>query len=144
NSRCIRRTEMKPMQPIIGMLLGEFLYCLRSGLDQLAWQLALPASRKNSERDVYFPIIADVSNPDRLKSFQDRLRLFPDEVAKEIDAVQPYKGSGSTQDHPLWQLHQLCNFDKHRVIPINSRGLKIFAPRNPAVLIQHLDDDDAV
>ncbi len=102
------------------------------------------AIRKNSERDVYFPIVADVSNPDRLKSFQDRLRLFPDEVAKEIDAVQPYKGSGSPQDHPLWQLHQLCNFDKHRVIPINSRGLGIFVPHNPAVFIQHLDDEDAV
>ncbi|HEY6349262.1 MAG TPA: hypothetical protein VI636_07625 [Candidatus Angelobacter sp.] len=144
NSRYIRRTELKPMSTIIGMLLGEFLYSLRSGLDQLAWQLALPTSRQNSERDVYFPIVADVSNPNRLRTHQDRLKLFPDEVAREIDAVQPYKGGSSAQDHPLWYLHLLCNFDKHRVIPINSRGVDIFVPHNPAVLIQHFNDEDAV
>src|SRR5580692_4469916 len=54
NSRCIRRTEFHGFTPELGMELGEFLYCLRSGLDQLAWHLAKPESRANSPKDICF------------------------------------------------------------------------------------------
>lgn len=142
--RYIRRTEWKGFPPILGMLLGEFLYCLRSGLDQLAWQLALPNSRKNHAKEISFPIVEAVTNSKQQKNWVSIVRHFPSEVAKEIEGLQPYRATGSPQDHPLWQLNKLCNIDKHCIIPINSRTLEIFVPHSPAVLVQHFDNEDAI
>ncbi len=53
--RHTRRTEMKGNDPVMAMLLGEFLYCLRSGLDQMAWQLSTPDARQNKPTDTCRP-----------------------------------------------------------------------------------------
>ncbi len=66
------------------MLLGEFLYCLRSGLDQAAWQLALPAAKRDFPRDIYFPIVEK-----RGKGLNTVLGYFSNAVAKEIELLQP-------------------------------------------------------
>src|ERR1700674_2837650 len=62
NSRCIKRIQLKGLNPLMGMLLGEFLYNLRSGLDQLAWQIATPAARKDFPTVLCFPIFERVCN----------------------------------------------------------------------------------
>ena len=140
--RHIKRIENKPFEPILGMELGEFLYCLRSGLDQMAWQMAKPIARRNSPRGIYFPIYEDL-NGDRKRNYAKALSLFPDDVAKEIDALQPHKEPSLTQDHPLVQLNKLCNLDKHMLIPIHSRGFNIFYPEVPGVKVDHFDYEDA-
>jgi hypothetical protein len=143
NGRSICRTQWKSMPPIIGMLLGEFLYCLRSGLDQLAWQLALPASRQNKFKDIYFPVVDSVANADKRRNFEKAKKLFPDEVALVIESLQPFKEL-QPQNHPLWLLNELCNIDKHRIVPINSRALEVFVPHNPSVMMQHFESEDAI
>lgn len=135
NARHICRTQQNPIPPIIGMLLGEFLYCLRSGLDQAAWQLALPDAKRDFPRDICFPIVEEKS-----KRLTTILSYFPDAVAKEIELLQPYHGPGVPQEHPLWQLNLLCNFDKHKVIPLASTSFPIFVPVNPAVLVKDFED----
>jgi hypothetical protein len=147
NSLYIRRTQFNAMNPVMGMLLGEFLYCLRSGLDQMAWQLALPSARNDSRKAglICFPIFAEVKTSDDRKNLRKTLDLFPDEVARGIDALQPYKGPGSPKEHALWQLNKLCNIDKHCIIPINSRAKPIFVPHtDPPAIVRKLDDEDAV
>jgi len=146
NARYVRRTHFKGMDPVIGMLLGEFLYCLRSGLDQMAWQLALPSARSDPRQrtNICFPIFETASTSEQRRNLTKILNLFPSEVAAEIDALQPYKGPGVAQDHPLWQLNKLCNIDKHCIIPFNSRTKDIFIPHNAAVLVTNLDTEDAV
>ena len=144
NSRYIRRTQFKALDPIIGMLLGEFLYNLRSGLDQLAWQIATPVARKDFSTVLCFPIFDRVSNSQDRRNYSRALDWFPDDVKKEIDALQPYKRPDAVKDHPLWQLNKLCNIDKHSVIPINSRSVNIFVPNNPAAEVEHFDDEDAI
>ncbi|HEY5176934.1 MAG TPA: hypothetical protein VII95_15355 [Terriglobales bacterium] len=101
NSRYIRRTQLKSINPIMGMLLGEFLYCLRSGLDQLAWNFALPAAQQKYPKLVCFPIFESVSRSEDRRNFAKALAWFPVDIAKEIEALQPHKGLGSAQDHPL-------------------------------------------
>src|SRR6266700_3835799 len=123
NARHICRTQQNPIPPIIGMLLGEFLYCLRSRLDQAAWQLALPDAKRDFSRNICFPIVEEKS-----KRLTTILSYFPDAVAKEIELLQPYHGPGVPQEHPLWQLNLLCNFDKHKVIPLASTSFPIFVP----------------
>jgi hypothetical protein len=143
NGRFFRRTQWKGMSPLIAMLLGEFLYCLRSGLDQLAWQLALPASRKDRFKDICFPIFEKIDNSKRKRNFELTLNLFSDEVAQVIETLQPFK-MPNPREHVLWVLNELCNIDKHRIVPINSRGLNVFVPKNPALIVQHFESEDAI
>jgi hypothetical protein len=89
NRRHIKRLQMKSFDAIIGMELGEFLYCLRSGLDQMAWQLATPRARQDSPRDIYFPIPEDLINKGRRRNYASALRRFPNDVRRQINAVQP-------------------------------------------------------
>jgi len=143
NRRHIKRFNNKPFESVLGMELGEFLYCLRSGLDQMAWQMAKPDARRERVKDIYFPIYEDLSTRDRKRNYADALSLFPDDVANAIDALQPHKGPNPAQDHPLWQLNKLCNLDKHVIIPIHSRGCNIFYPEVPGVNVEHFDLEDA-
>jgi hypothetical protein len=140
--RHIKRFQLKSFEAVLGWELGEFLYCLRSGLDQMAWQMAKPSARRDSPRSIYFPIPEDLSTPDRERNYRRTLDLFPDDVAIEIDALQPHKGTSPAQDHPLWQLDKLCNLDKHRFMPIHSRGINVFYPKVPGVDVKHFDQED--
>jgi len=133
--RHIVRTEQTPLPPIIGMLLGEFLYCLRSGLNQAAWHLALPDARLHKARDICFPVVESRTT----KGFSATLKLFPDPVAAEIELLQPYHGTGAPQDHPLWQLNFLSNVDKHKMIPLASTSYPVFVPGNPAVEVKEFE-----
>jgi len=143
NRRHIKRYQLKAFESVLGIELGEFLYCLRSGLDQMAWQMATPNARRDFPRDIYFPIYEDLVG-DRRNNYTKALSLFPGDVAKEIDALQPHKGPNPPQDHPLWQLNKLCNLDKHKLIPIHSRGINLFVPDVPGINVQNLDREDVI
>jgi hypothetical protein len=120
----IVRIEIAPNKEIIAMLLGDFVCCLRSSLDQLAWKLAhLDTSRTFNEREqrqISFPIFKE-----RDSTYIARRALFPPTVADEIDLLQPYLRSNACRDDPLWQLNELWNMDKHRTIPISPFSLNL-------------------
>ncbi len=144
NGRYIKRLQIKAFESVFGMELGEFLYCLRSGLDQMAWQLALQTARRDFPNDIYFPIFGSITKPNDAKRYSERLAWFPNDVANEIDAIQPHKGTDPPETHPLWQLNKLCNLDKHKFFPIHSRGINPFAPAVPGVKVEHFDQEDAI
>jgi hypothetical protein len=141
--RHIKRYEFKAFSTDLGMLLGEFLYCLRSGLDQMAWQMALPSARRDWPRDICFPIYEDLAK-DRRRNYTSTLQLFSAEVAREIDALQPHNGPNAPENHPLWQLNKLCNLDKHCLIPIHSRGAPVYYPHIPGALVYPVESKDAI
>lgn len=68
NRRHIKRFQLKSFESVLGMEPGEFLYCLRSGLDQMAWQMAKPTARSASPRDISFPIYEDLTG-DRKRNY---------------------------------------------------------------------------
>jgi hypothetical protein len=149
DQRYIKRFQLKPFNSVLGMELGEFLYCLRSGLDQMAWQMALPIARRDFERDIYFPIPEDLSKGDRSsrhrrRSYAKALKRFPHDVRRQINAVQPHQGADPAETHPLWQLNKLCNLDKHKFFPIHSREINPFYPNVPGVNVEHFDGEDAI
>jgi hypothetical protein len=144
NRRYIKRFQLKAFESVLGMELGEFLYCLRSGLDQMAWQLALPNARHDCPRDIFFPIPEDLSNRNRRRNYAKALRRFPNNVRRQINAIQPHKGPNPPESHPLWQLNKLCNLDKHKFFPIHSRGINPFVPSVPGVKVESLDREDAI
>ena len=144
NRRYIKRFQLKAFDSVLGLELGEFLYCLRSGLDQMAWQMAKPGARQDFPRDIYFPIPENLGNRDRRRNYAKALRRFPNDVRRQINAVQPHKRPDPLESHPLWQLNKLCNLDKHKFFPTHSRGINSFVPDVPGVKVDNLDQEDAI
>ena len=142
--RYVRRTKIHLPTYTLGMLVGEILYCLRSGLDQMAWTFALSISKSNpkTERRICFPIFESITENKDRESWNRVIQCFPDPVAQVIESFQPYKGPASPKDHLLWQLNHLCNTDKHRGIPVHSRNVNIFVPTNPAAIVRHFEYAD--
>lgn len=100
----------------IPILIGEFAYNLKSGLDQLTWQLALLSDHQPT-RDIAFPI-----QTDRSRKSQERFMLatwdLPGEAIEIIKTLQPYTRGDQYKTHPLWQLRKLCQLDKHATLEV--------------------------
>ena len=112
------RVEFTPTPEIIPMLFGDFVCCLRSALDQLAWRLAhLDVNRiftPKEQRDISFPIFTDPW------TYNKRRGLFPPAVARVLDPLQPDFREDGFRGDILWQLDKLWNLDKHRSTPSTS------------------------
>jgi hypothetical protein len=115
--------EQKGTPDPIGTLVGEFAYNVRSGLDHLAWQLALLTTDKPS-RLTAFPIESECPGPAN-KSFDEKVASIPAEALKVIESLQPYTRGPAFKDHPLWQVNKLCNIDKHQVIAVSSIDFRV-------------------
>ena len=121
------RIEDEVAPELIPMLVGDFVCCLRAALDQLAWALAHLESKRvfseSEERRIQFPI-SKIDDD----GYRKRLSLFPSAVEIELDKFQPYGRGNAYADHPLWQLNQLWNMDKHRAIPVNCTSFNLRFP----------------
>lgn len=100
----------------IGMLIGEFSYCLRSSLDNLAWQLALLTTDKPG-RNTAFPIESECPGAGN-RRYNEKVANIPPKALSVIESLQPYHSWPAFKNHPLWQLNKLCNIDKHRSVAL--------------------------
>jgi len=109
----------------IPILIGEFAYNLKSGLDQLVWQLALLGNHQPA-RAIAFPI-----HTDRSRKTQERFMLatwdLPGEATEIIKTLQPYTRGDQFKTHPLWQLRKLCQLDKHAMLEVIHADIPIVA-----------------
>jgi hypothetical protein len=101
-----------PRQFAIALICGDFVNCLRSSLDHLAWQLALFTSNKPS-RDICFPIIEKDSLDAQLRITRVTYGI-PDEAVSVMKSFQPYHAGDNFKTSHLWRLNTLWNIDKHR------------------------------
>lgn len=113
NGRLIVRVEFAKLEGDILLSLGDFVYNLRSGLDQLAWQLCL-AGGGDPGRDTMFPIHEN-DEPKSEATFLRRVKDMPPDAIAILRELQPYKCGADYRKHPLWQLNALSNIDKHRL-----------------------------
>lgn len=100
--------------PSIRILTGEVLFHLRTLLDHLAWQLALLATDKPGSK-TEFPVFKD--RKIYLSNLRKKIGDLPSEIAQAIEAEQPFNRDDPESD-PLWLLHQLCNYEKHRMVSV--------------------------
>jgi hypothetical protein len=122
--RHVIRFEFKPMPESIAFLAGEFAYALRSGLDQLAWQLALLKTKPKSPRShTSFPIRSVV--PDPSKGFGDATKDILPAAIPVIESFQPYRRGAACKLHPLYRLNELCIIDKHMILPVKASDARI-------------------
>lgn len=97
-----------------GIILGDAVHCLRSGLDHLMWGMCDPKERGEQTQ---FPIC--LSKRDWAIRAPARYWGASQGFIKLLDKVQPYHRGNmdAARDHPLAQLMALSNLDKHRAIP---------------------------
>lgn len=107
--------EQKITPDSIGILAGEFAYCLRSGLDHLAWQLALLTTDAPNDA-TSFPIYGKQPGPK--SRYWEAISNIPPKAAAIIDSLQPHHCGARFKDDCLWQLNRLCNIDKHQVVAV--------------------------
>lgn len=100
------------------LIAGDFICCLRSSLDHLAWQLAATVTPEPSKR-ICFPIHGENTLDSQLL-FTKSVFGIPDEAVAVIRSLQPYQGGSEYKFHFLWILHALWNIDKHRHIPLHA------------------------
>ncbi len=108
----------KPCDPMWGVQIGEIAHNLRSALDHLVWELVIhntgapPVKPKQSQ----FPIYAVLEGPGGYAENYGRwLAGVSDEARTLIQSAQPF-ATGEGTKSPLWRLHELSNFDKHRTL----------------------------
>lgn len=106
--------EVRELPPdlVWGPIIGDAVHNLRSALDHLAWQLALPTPRAETPNRIEFPVFLDSPAHDPGGTFTRKLKYLRREAHAVIEAAQPYKAGDL--HHPLWLLHRLWNTDKHR------------------------------
>ena len=95
--------------------LGEILYNLRSALDHLVWQL-VRANGQCPGRHNAFPIVKDDKVWGEQAKGQWALSGVSESAVDMIRRLQPYTGGPGLPFNvgAFWQLHSVCNIDKHR------------------------------
>jgi hypothetical protein len=116
--RHVIRLEVAPIPPLLGLLAGEFAYCVRSGLDQLAWQLALIHVKGRPRSATSFPIRG--IKPVAFRGFGDAIKDILPAAFSIIESLQPYHRGQAYKRDPLWIINELCVTDKHVMMPVNS------------------------
>ena len=112
--------ELRPPAPDIriALIAGDFICCLRSSLDHLAYQLAATVN-PNPSRRICFPIYGE-NTLDHQVSFTKSTFGIPEQAIVTIRSLQPYQGGDTYKRKYLWILNTLWNIDKHRHIPLHS------------------------
>jgi hypothetical protein len=140
NHRYVLRFKVKDIPEKFALVVGDFLYCLRSSLDQLVFALA--QLTVTYPKGTQFPIL-DAPDDAKIRGWT---RGVPAEAVKQIENLQPYtaQSPAAIKSHLLWRLNRLCVIDKHRRVPTHSNVSHVNFPDFPkecGPLIER--DDDA-
>ena len=108
------------------MITGDVVHNLRAALDFLAWQLVI-ANGRTPDSNTYFPIRRPLQASPPPKAIRDyqakekrQIESFGETAMAIIERLQPdpRRYSGDVELHPLWLLHQLDIWDKHKLLNI--------------------------
>lgn len=115
--------EVNSLPSDLGLMLGDFVSCLRGSLDHLAGELTrVPTGTPNLSAS--FPVIG-VDNADGRKGFKRATVGIAPSALPIIDSLQPHHSGNAYELTKLWQLHRLWNIDKHRRIPFRQTQAQI-------------------
>lgn len=114
----VRLDSRKEVPPWFSAAVGDVLFNLRSGLDQLAFALATKNGPLKRERDSEFPIFLEERS--FLNAIPQKIGNVSVEAQTVIEGLQPYHGPEPRAAHPLWLLQTLSIADKHRLLNVVS------------------------
>lgn len=99
-----------------GLVAGDFVHNIRSGLDHLIYQVSTLPAEHNGRTKLCFPLCKEKS--EYVKSKGNWLQGVGELERKMIDEFQPFNASGQEADDALVLLRKISNFDKHRSIAV--------------------------
>jgi len=112
----VLRASLPEPPTSLGVIIGDFLYNVRSSLDHIVWQLVLanPPNQPKEGKSA-FPIC---TTPENFAAQVDRGRLagMCDKAFAVVESLQPYGGRNPF----LVTLDDLHNFDKHRMLHVTT------------------------
>jgi hypothetical protein len=139
------------------LLIGDFLQNARAALDYIAFALGDDGAGRGGMPDEVaaragFPIIGDADRAGHMGRGADlfaaaaakQLTTVAEPVRTAIERMQPYYVGGEIWMHePLWQLHELARFDRHRFLhPAVMRSDVVrLDPTSRNVRITHVSTD---
>jgi len=113
----IRMKVLNPPPARLRPIIGDCLHNLRSALDNLAYELAVAHQGgplpEPFDRRSEFPLFGE--RPMRTDERKNKIGCIHPRAQVIIKRLQPYRRGERYTLHLLWQLHQLSNFDKHRL-----------------------------
>lgn len=121
-----RARVSRSIPPELTLIVGDVIHNLRAALDFAAWQLEI-ANGRTPSRTTQFPIwnrgAADPTTIAAIREHQARrerqLRAFGEPAMALIERLQPdSRGDPKWTLHPLWLLHQLDVWDKHKLLVV--------------------------
>jgi hypothetical protein len=131
--------EVDPLPVEFSLRVGDVLQGLRSGLDHLAYALAVAHSGTLSPEVAglsEFPIFGDESRAGNLGTGLTRfhqatrtgvpvptsglakIQGIAPAAQTIIEGLQPYHREADFRNDPLWRLHELSRIDKHRLVHV--------------------------
>lgn len=113
----IRRETPTPLS----LITGDALHNLRSALDHLAWQ-AHEADGGKPDKKTEFPV-CDAPSKYKPRDLAKKQKFSP-RLIKLFESVQPYQAGYEM----LGVLHELNNFDKHRLLIVTAFALSGVMP----------------
>jgi hypothetical protein len=108
-----------------GVLTGEIVHNLRSGLDHLAYALCLAHTPGKTPRgNTEFPIFWNKDRFDDVKPGGGRFKIrgMSWEMQSAIRDLQPLQHGKAAQAQSLWLLQEMSNIDKHRHVHLAVLG----------------------
>ncbi|MFL5902014.1 MAG: hypothetical protein ACJ75S_12570 [Solirubrobacterales bacterium] len=120
-----RAVNVKTPGDGLGLLIGEFVHSVRSGLDHLVHQLAkntTPNMAESWAKSSAFPIFKSGpefrgEKPGR-RGARQKMRGLSRPATRTLERLQPYHRRNTPMLWALWQLEELSNLDKHRGMPL--------------------------
>lgn len=115
--------ELKQPHVYLFLILGDFLQCLRTALDQAVWSLIYHRTGRDSDSSE-FPVFPEPLSANDRKQFNRKTDGLTAEAIAYIESIQPYNRPAGTPAsvNPLWSLHELNRIDKHRRISVRAQA----------------------
>jgi len=121
--RNVRQADLR-----FGVVIGDIVHNLRSCLDHLVYELSRPVGGGNPPSGTEFPLFLHphaFRHGARGRSGRYRIRAVRRGAKGRIEALQPYHRRNDPDLFSLWQLHELSNIDKHRLVHVVTAAAQI-------------------
>jgi len=122
----VLRLEVSDPPLYLGSIAGDFISCLRSSLDHLAWQLATLRTPRPPD-NICFPIFGK-NSPKTQEGIEKATQGIPGDAIALMESFQPYHHGDKYKLTYLWRLNKLWNIDKHRHITLHSFSVNFAFP----------------
>jgi len=112
----VQRISIQPKPPLeLSVVIGDFLFDVRSALDHLIWQLVIHNRGSPTSRNM-FPITSAPAQLNAAVAKRRRLEGVSPKTCAIIESLQPYH----TGNEALGRLDALHNADKHRTLNLTT------------------------